>query len=302
MSKQPPVWMRSAEFGTLLGIRFVVFSMRLLGRRITRLFLRLIVLYYLCFYPRVRRASRSFLERILDAPPRFRDVYRHVLSFAQVSSDRVYWITGNHARFKVTESGREHLLDLARAKRGALFLTAHLGSAEALAASARPAGLRVSIAGYFANAERFNRILRKLSPDSGAHFIHLLPGELDSVLKLREVVDAGEVVVIAADRLGLNDRSLMVDFLDLEAALPAGPFLLASILRCPVYFVAALFQQPDRYDLYCQPLSDGLGASRAGRQAAIELLARRYANLLEEHCRASPNNWFNFYDFWNKNA
>ena len=30
----------------------------------------------------------------------------------------------------------------------------------------------------------------------------------------------------------------------------------------------------------------------------LRALAARYAARLEEHCRAHPDNWFNFFDFW----
>ena len=39
---------------------------------------------------------------------------------------------------------------------------------------------------------------------------------------------------------------------------------------------------------------------RAQRDAAALELLERYAALLEEWCLAHPYQWFNFYDFWER--
>ena len=36
----------------------------------------------------------------------------------------------------------------------------------------------------------------------------------------------------------------------------------------------------------------------AEREAAMHVAIERYAERLSQHCRQTPYNWFNFYDFW----
>ena len=298
MTEERRDWLQIAEAGSAFGIRFVVASMRILGRRGTGLILRIIALYYVILYARVRRCSRAYLSRVLDEPIRLRHIFRHVFTFARVTADRVLWITGNQHCFEIKQTGTEHLDEHARTKQGALLLSAHFGSGEAFAAAMPPDGLRVNVAGYFGQAALLHRLLGELSPTRNIHFLDLKRASLDSAMLVRERVVAGEVIVLAADRTGLGEREVSANFFGNRKGFPAGPFILASILHCPVYFVAAVYSEPGKYHLYCQRLTTGLHSTRGGRDAAIELLAQDYAIILEKHCHAAPYNWFNFYDVW----
>ena len=42
----------------------------------------------------------------------------------------------------------------------------------------------------------------------------------------------------------------------------------------------------------------GRRSSAASRKAPSEKAVLRYAGLLEQQCRETPRNWFNFFDFW----
>ena len=80
--------------------------------------------------------------------------------------------------------------------------------------------------------------------------------------------------------------------------LPTGPYVLASVLKCPIYLTFGLYQAPNRYDLYCEPFADDIVLPRGDREPALRALAQRYAERLEHYCRLAPDNWFNFADTW----
>ena len=65
-----------------------------LGRRVIRPLLYPLSLYFVLTSRTTRRVSREYLARVLPHPPRFRDVLRHVFSFASISLDRVFLLTG----------------------------------------------------------------------------------------------------------------------------------------------------------------------------------------------------------------
>ena len=93
---------------------------------------------------------------------------------------------------------------------------------------------------------------------------------------------------------------IRVNVFDEEASFSAGPFLLASLLKCPVYLVFGLYTEPNRYDLYCQPFAERIELPRRRRDEALAEYAQLYATRLEEVCRRHPDNWFNFFDFWDQ--
>ena len=121
---------------------------------------------------------------------------------------------------------------------------------------------------------------------------------LDFVLKVRDLIDQGELVAIMGDRTAPGSRNVSVDFLDAPAQFPTGAYLLASILRCPVLLTMGLYRGGNRYDLYCEPFADEVSLPRRARAEAAASYAKQYAERLEHYCRLAPDNWFNFFDFW----
>jgi len=52
--------------------------------------------------------------------------------------------------------------------------------------------------------------------------------------------------------------------------------------------------------VHLESFSDGGPVSRDRRDIALIEDVQRYAERLEEVCRQAPDNWFNFYDFWDE--
>ena len=75
-------------------------------------------------------------------------------------------------------------------------------------------------------------------------------------------------------------------------------FILAAALKCPIYLVFGLYTAPNRYDLFCEPFVDQLVLPRHDREGALRDAVIRYAERLESYARRAPDNWFNFFDFW----
>jgi predicted LPLAT superfamily acyltransferase len=293
-------WLDVAERGSLLGIWFMVGVCRLAGRAAARLFIGPLVVYFMLFAPRARRASRDYLQR-LGRPHGLLDVVAHVRRFAHCTLDRLFWAVGDSARFQVTLTGHEHLKALAETRRGALLMGAHLGSFEAMRGMASRTSIPLNIVGYFKNARLINGVLERLNPQGRTRVISIEPG-VDFVLKLKERIEAGELVALLADRVGLGDRVVESTFLGAPARMPSGPFWLAATLGCPVYLTFGLYREPNRYDLYCEPFAERIELPRGAREEGARGYAQRFAGRLEHYCRLAPDNWFNFYDFWGSPA
>ena len=120
----------------------------------------------------------------------------------------------------------------------------------------------------------------------------------DGLRRVHDRIEAGDFVALLGDRTGLNERTVEATFFGQQARFPAGPFLLASLMKCPVYLTFGLYRRPNRYDLSCEPFADRLHLPRRKREAALQEVVQRYADRLEHYARSAPDNWFNFYDFW----
>jgi predicted LPLAT superfamily acyltransferase len=302
-------WLDVAERGSAAGLGFLVVLSTLGGRAPTRAFLRLVVPYYLAAHAPARRASRAYLARVhAGARATLPMVHDHILRFAQCTLDRLFFVQGKVGLFEVHSHGEEHLTALLDRGRGALLLGAHLGSFEAMQRMADARRIPINVVGFFRNARLLAAVLERLNPEANARLIEVERGRegenVDFVLKIRERIERGELVALLADRTWPGDPGARVDFLGGTARFPTGPYRLAAALGCPVLLAFGLHTPPNRYDLYCEPFADRIVLpSRARRRAperdaALAGLAQRFAGRLERYCRLAPDNWFNFYDFW----
>lgn len=277
------------------------------GRPAARLVLHPITLYFLLVHGRARRASMNYLVRVLGRPVRWTDAYRHIHHFAATILDRIYFLQERFEAFDVTSSGADALhAPLARGE-GVMLVGAHLGSFEALRASAQARGARVAMLMYEDNARLINATLAAVAPNAPLHTIAL--GRPGAMLALRHWLDEGGLAGLLADRTlpGRKDRSrtVRIDFLGQPACFSDGPFRLAAMLQRRVVFMAGLYHGGQRYELRFAELADFRAQAGTGGldlDQRVQAALRRYVALLESLCRESPYNWFNFFDFWADDA
>ena len=126
---------------------------------------------------------------------------------------------------------------------------------------------------------------------------HLKNGQL--VLPFKEKLERGEWVVIVGDRISAQapERAVWADFLGKPAPFAIGPWVLASVLQCPVYLMFCMRQQ-NGYNLIFTPFAEQLQLPRKDRQQALQTTIQQYAQQLEQVACRYPLQWFNFYDFW----
>jgi predicted LPLAT superfamily acyltransferase len=118
------------------------------------------------------------------------------------------------------------------------------------------------------------------------------------MLHIAERLERGAFVGVLADRTLGSEPVQAVTLLGERAYLPTGPMRAAAILRCPVYFMAGMYRGKNNYHVVFAPVADFSSTPAGTRKAAVHAAIERYAAVLDEHCRANPYNWFNFYDFW----
>ncbi|KVT03583.1 acyl-CoA synthetase [Burkholderia ubonensis] len=293
-------WARRRERSNTPLLRAMTWISLRFGRRAARAVLHLVAAWFVLFSPGACAASRGYLRRALGRPARWRDVYRHVFTFASTIHDRVYLMNERFDLFDVRLHGEAHVRAALAGGRGAFLIGAHLGSFEIVRALGRTQpGLRVVVTMYEENARKINATLAAVNPAAKPDVIPL--GQVDSMLKVRERLDANCMVGMLADRTLRDDAAASTRRLDLlgaPAAFPLGPLYMAAMLGRPVIFMTGLYRDGNRYDVHFEPLADFSGVRRDARAAAVDAALARYVALLDEHCRAAPYNWFNFFDFW----
>ena len=179
------------------------------------------------------------------------------------------------------------------------MLTAHLGNVEICKAlGARVDGFRMVILVYDKNSREFNEVLKQISQNDGSVRM-MLVNELDvaAMLELKNIVESGEHIGIMGDRTPLGgDKVARVKFLGKEASFNYGPYLIAGILGAKI---SSLWCQKigGKFRIELVPLASAVKLGRDKAASARQYL-QIYARELENRCKQTPTQWFNFFDFW----
>lgn len=293
-----PAWKRRRERSTPWMLAIIVWIARHLGRPAARALLLPIVGYFLLTGGGARRASRRFLGVALGRPARQVDVFRNLYAFAVCALDRVFLLGGRHRQIDIQRHASPAVMDVVHAG-GALLLTAHLGSFDALRVfGINRYDMRFRIVMDRAHAPMITGMLEQLNPALAREVIDSSSGPA-LALALREALDRRCVVGMMADRLVGSDPGVDAPFMGGRARLPAEPWRWAAALGVPVLLCFGLYRGGNHYDLHFE-LFDTPGAPipRGERAAYVTASARRFATRLEHYARMAPYNWFNFFDFW----
>lgn len=290
-------WVQEEERSNHHMLRVMTWISLRLGRRVGRVVLVGIAMYFVLFAHSARRASRQYLKRVLGRDANWADGFRHVFSFASTIHDRVYLLNDRCDLFDIRVHGDEVVRDALEQEQGVFLMGAHFGSFEVLRALARRQGdTPVSLLMYPDNARKINAALHAINPAAEHDIIPL--GRIDSMLRLQQRLDAGGMVGFLADRSLHDDDAATLPFLGRPAPWPRGPLRIAALLKRPVVLMFGIYRGGNRYDVHFERLADFSGLGRGERLAAVDAALAEYVRRLEARCVDAPWNWFNFYDFW----
>jgi predicted LPLAT superfamily acyltransferase len=296
-----PTWLKEKERGARVAYRLAIWIAVRLGRPIARLLLYPITAYFIATCRTRRIASRRYLSRALGKTAKLLDMFWHYHCFAATILDRFYLHAGQHEQFHLRMHGREHIREYVMKGQGCLLLGSHLGSFEMVRACAHKVfngtqTLSAKMIMHERNMAIAGGVFANLDPQIADSIISI--GSPDAMIRAKECLERGEFVGILGDRIVHKERTVTCRFFGEPVSFPAGPILLASILKVPVILFFGLYRGDRNYDVFFEPFAQAISLGRADRDADIQSWMQRYAARLEYHSRRAPYNWFNFYDYW----
>ncbi|AGG90825.1 MULTISPECIES: acyltransferase [Rhodanobacter] len=285
------------------GGRFALWLIRTIalhgGRRVGRLCLYPITLYFFLRRGPERRASRQYLRRAFGRPATAWQVLKHIHCFAATILDRIFLLAHGERPFQIETEGLDLLDERIAQGRGVLLLGSHQGSFEALRAiGARRPQMALRVVLDKQKTPAMTELLEALAPDVGACVIDAAQDGTTIALAMAEACADGAVVAMLADRGRGHEVLRRTGLLGAPAPFPVSPWLLAHTLRVPVVLCFGLYLGGNRYRLVFEPFSDRVEIPRHDRGPVLDVLIARYAQRLEHYIHVAPYNWFNFYDFW----
>ncbi len=299
-------WSQLEENGVVWGMQILLKLYLLLGRQVLQIFLYPVVSYYWLINKRGRAASLQYLQRVSvylsdnQLQSTAFTSYRHFISFANSLIDKLAAWSGSISLDEVEYHNREMIINHIEKSQGLFIFGSHLGNLEVCQViSSLRKNVMVNVLLHTKHAEKFNALLKSYSDLEGLNLIQVTDMNAATAMMLQDKIEAGELIVVAVDRTPVTKggRVVEVDFLGYPALFPQGPFILASLLKCPVYTLFCL-REKNKLAIYFDHFSDGLNFPRKQRESTLQKCVQDYANILQRYCLQAPLQWFNFYDFW----
>ncbi len=302
-------WSKQQERGNHLGLTFTLKAYRLFGPSVFRFFLYPVIGYFFLTGSRARRYSQQFLNRIyqfdnqaLEKKPGLFDSFSHFMSFGRAGIDKLSSWMGDIRPETVSFDQRQVFDELVASQKGAVFIGSHLGNLElGRALSKYESDLVINAIVFSDNAQQFSEQLKRTNPEYDVNLIQISSLGPEMAMRLKDKVDRGEILVIVGDRTStsVEGRVCYANFLGQLAPFPQGPFIIASLMECPVYLMFCM-QDGRKHKLYFESFAEeGICLPRRQRQQVLQQVIERYALRLQHYALKYPFQWFNFFDFWN---
>lgn len=302
-------WAKQTESGSYLGIRILLWFYRFGGKWLLQVALLPVLAYFVCTNRRARQSSRQFLQRVhqtageespFKRKPGLWQIFLHFYNFANEALTKIDgWLGRISAdRFKV--KGQITFDQLVQQQKGGVLIASHLGNVElSRAMASQKYRTRIHVLVFTRHAVAFNKALQQANQMVETNMVQVDTITPALAMQMRDWIDNKEFIVIVGDRMSVSapENAVWSDFLGYSAPFAIGPWVLASVLECPVHLLFCL-REGSHYELTLQHFSDQVMLPRKHRQLALQHYISAYAAVLQSYAIRYPYQWFNFFDFW----
>jgi len=301
-------WSKINERGSSIGMSLLLFIYTIFGKPIFYIILLPVLLYFYLTGTQQRAAVKKFQSRVQQVNKSTSDItpklypFMQYFEFGRSALDKVTAWMGKISIDDITFNDKQQMLKIVAEQKGGVILTSHLGNMEVCRAlSEEVPQLKVNALVHTQNAVKFNQMLQSISPTSGINLIEVNELGPETAMKLFDKIEQGEYIAIVGDRtsVSLHNRIVEAEFLGETAYFPEGPFILASILKSPVYFMSCV-RSGNGFSVDFIPYKDKLILKRNHRQESLKIAVQDYSDWLSSLALKAPYQWFNFFDIWQK--
>jgi len=300
-------WAHKKERGSLFGIYFLVYTFKLFGAKLCKVFLIPVLIYFYLFNRATRNNLIEYLQKVQQNQKgknviiaRQKNVFKIILNFGFGMIDRLSSLMGRLPYESINSINIEKFREMEKNKKGAVLLISHLGNFEICrAASGKRSNSKFNIVIHNQNSQKINKAFKTFNNDKAITLVQEKELSLAGIINLKEKIDNGEYLVIAGDRIPVSNEkgTIECEFLGEKARFPIGPYVLSKVLACPMINIFCL-KNGKKYDLFFHYLTDKMVFTRATRLQNINKALKQYVKNLECHIRQTPLQWYNFHNFW----
>lgn len=288
--------------GGLAGYRIFVSILKYFGISSAYFFLRFVAFYFFLTNPKSFSLTYKFYRNRLGQNP-FRSIvsiYKNYYVFGQVLLDKIAVMAGLSNSFSFDFEGENYLRDMATTGQGGILISAHIGNFEMAGYMLERINTQVSIVIFDEEYAKIKNYLASITT-KGYNVITIKKEDTSHIFEINKALREGQIICIHGDRFLKESKKMSSSFLGKEAFFPTGPFYMSMKFNVPVSFVFAMKEHKNGYHFYAtQPKRYAQPGLQSDRNIVIHSIIGDYISEFEKMVRKYPDQWFNYYDFWEK--
>ncbi len=289
----------------LWGIKLFVFVLRHVGLRFAYFILRFVAIYYFLFSFKSNKSLFYYFHNVLKFAKfnAILKIYKNYFVFGQTLLDKVALLSGAFTKFTIDHEGAENLVNLAKNGKGGILVSGHIGNWEIAGQLLNRLESPFNILVYENEHKVIKNYLTAVESKKNVSVIPIKEGEMGHIIQLHNAFSNNELVVMHGDRFRDHAATMELPFLGKMAKFPTGPFMLAARFGVPICVVFAVKETRTHYRFFATPPMGGT-RSRNKEQQNIDIasMMKNYVSEFEKYVRMYPEQWFNYYPFWEEHA
>lgn len=283
-------------FGNGWMHKWLIRILRIVDLRILYIFVALFIIpFCLLFCKSAKINFQYFRNRIgYNWIKSLWSTYTNHVLFGQVVIDKFAMYAGK--KFDIEINGYEYFFNLASQPEGFVQLSSHIGNYEIAGYSLVTELKRLNALVFLGEKQTIKENRLKMFETTNINMIFVRP-DMGHLFEIDEALTKGEIVSIPADRFLGSKKQIKAEFLNGIATFPTGPFSVATIRGVKVITVNVMKTKWNKYHIYVTPLDYD---TNKPRKEQIQELSSGYIRELERILKLYPNQWYNFFEFWEK--
>ncbi len=283
--------------GGRIGNEILKLLLKIFGLRICSIVLFFLVPYFFIFAPKARKSSFDFWRVMAPAHSTLWvsiQIYRQFFTYGRLLLEKVY-SSIDRIPYEGTSENYHQICDRPD---GVLVLGAHVGAWMMAGNYVADHGLskELFVFEYEADGMSLNKLTKDYEPPSVRRKIS---NQMEfSILEMKDLLRDGHPIAILADRVS-SQRLELVKFFGRLTPVDSFPFRLAVTMQKPVVISFGFKRNDGSYRFLAESLYEpGNDGGSFKKEELIRSLCMQYMNRLEYWVRQYPQQWFNFYPYW----
>lgn len=284
--------------GSALGHRIFIGIIKLAGPIPAYFCLIWVIIFYIFKDKNGKTSITEFYQNLENKKPSFKKLFLNYYSFGMTMIDKVVFLVKKKPFFKYEYNNEDYIENALKKGKGAILLSAHIGNWD-IAGNLLQNRLKTTINAVMIDNEKteIKEATEEVDKKRDFNIIPLRTDSPDTMIAIRMALSRNELVCLHGDRT-IDNKGIKIPFLGKETIFPDGAFQIAALTGAPVIPVFILKKGLKTYTFKAYDVLNFEDLSRNERKYAIEKGIKKFVNIIEEIVKNRPDQWFNFYKYW----